>query len=894
MTPGDKLGPYEILAPIGAGGMGEVYRAHDTKLKRDVALKVLPEAFANDPARMARFQREAEVLASLNHPNIAHLYGIEEQALVMELVEGETLPCPLPVETALHYARQIAEALEYAHERGVIHRDLKPANIKITPEGVVKLLDFGLAKAVEDPAAAPDDPGNSPTLTLGHTRAGVILGTAAYMSPEQAHGKTADRRSDIFSFGAVLYEMLAGKQAFAGESAGDTLASVLKLDPDWNALPISTPASIRKLVQRCLIKDRKQRLQAIGEARIALEQPDRDEPAPATAPLQSQLGWASWAVAALATMVALGLAVLHFREKPPASPEPVRFLISAPEKSTLSGIPVVSPDGRWVAFIARGQDGRSLLWVRSLGSLDARPLAGVEGVTDDNYPNTFWSPDSRFLAFPVQGKLKKIAAAGGPPQTVCDIPYGWGGGAWTRDGVIVFGGLGSFRGPLMRVPDAGGAASPLTALDESSREISHAGPAFLPDGHHFLYWRISASRPENSGIYLGSLDAKPEQKSSKPLVAANSFPVYAPSSDPNAPNLGHVLFEREGSLMAQPFDDRRLALAGEAEPVAGGPDNTLQYSVSTTGVLAYRVLGGQRNLWTWFDREGKFLDTSGDFPSYHEGLNLSPDGTRVAGTASTPGEIWLYEFASGRSTRFTSDRARHGYSVWSPDGSRIVFSSDRDGNNNLYERDSSGAANEVELLKSIENKIAYDWSREGFLLYAVVTRQGRKDSLWMLPLSPDGKPSGPPKLYLNTGSFVHQARFSPDGRWVANTSDESGTMEVYVRPFPDASKGKYPISKGGGNQPRWRRDGKELFYMSGSKTMSVEVTSGAASSGVFKAGIPQTLSVPSASTLTMVRAHQYDVSADGQRFLIRRTSPESSAANPPITVVLNWQAGLKK
>jgi hypothetical protein len=423
LSAGTRLGPYEILASIGAGGMGEVYRARDTKLKRDVALKVLvPEVFASDPERMARFRREAEVLAALNHPNIAAIYGLEGNALVMELVEGNGLSGPLPMDTALNYAKQMAEALEYAHERGVIHRDLKPANVKVTPEGVVKLLDFGLAKAIDDPLTH-SDPENSPTLTLGASRVGVIMGTAAYMSPEQASGKTADRRADIWSFGAVLYEMLTGKKAFEGESVSDTLASVLKLDPDWDALPSGTPASTRRLVRRCLTKDRKERLQAIGEARIVLTNPASEDLAPAIAPSRSRLGWI---IAATLFVVAAALAFIHFRETAPA-PQVLQYTIDPPEKTRIADF-ALSPDGRYLAMTATG--GGTQLWVRRLDSMQPQLLTGTEGA---DYP--FWSPDSRYIGFFAGDKLKKIAATGGPAQTLCDAPQPRGGN-WNRENVI--------------------------------------------------------------------------------------------------------------------------------------------------------------------------------------------------------------------------------------------------------------------------------------------------------------------------------------------------------------------------------------------------------------------------------------------------------------------------
>jgi hypothetical protein len=712
--------------------MGEVYRAHDSKLEREVALKILPEAFAQDVDRMARFEREAQVLASLNHPHIAAIYGLEDsngiRALVMELVEGPTLAeridgRAMALEEALPIAKQIAEALEYAHEKGIIHRDLKPANVKLSVDGNVKVLDFGLAKALEEPSPL-GNPSVSPTLTLEGTRAGVILGTAAYMAPEQARGAAADKRADIWAFGCLLYEVLTGKPVFHGDTTSDILAAVLRAEPDWRALPAATPLTIRKLLRRCLERDRKQRLQAIGEARIAIDAPPEEGQIaqPSNALRSPKL---FWTIAAAASLAALALAFVHFREKAP-EPEPVRFQIVAPEKSTFIAGAHVSPDGRRIAFSARGPDGRPVLWLRTLDSLESRPLAGTEGLVSP----PFWSPDGRFIAFATTSKLKKMEASGGPAQTLCDLPALWRGGAWSREGVIIFGtaALG-----LMRVSETGGAASPLTNLDStlSLIESFHGFPAFLPDDRHFVYLRYSGA--ETSGIYLGSLDAKPEQQSSKRQVATNSYAAYAPSPEAGASNssMGHLIFVREGSLVAEAFDARRLELAGEAVPIAEDVSGAAapQFSVSTTGVLAYRTggigVGGPITQLTWFDLTGKTLETV-DEPGQYNTVALSPDGARVAfsrvgrqvhreGAALQYTDLWVHEFARNTSTQLTFGLGVNWMALWSPDGSRIVFASNRDGNFNLYQKDSSGAGKEDLLLKTGETKFPYDWSPDGAL-----------------------------------------------------------------------------------------------------------------------------------------------------------------------------------
>jgi serine/threonine protein kinase/Tol biopolymer transport system component len=876
LAKGDRLSFYEIDSLIGKGGMGEVYRARDTRLKRNVALKVLPDAFARDPDRMARFQREAEVLASLNHPNIAHIYGVEDRALAMELVEGQTLSSPLPLETALNYAKQIAEALEYAHERGVIHRDLKPSNVKVTPEGVVKLLDFGLAKAIEDHAEPSVDPANSPTLTLSATSVGVIMGTAGYMSPEQASGKPADRRADIWSFGAVLYEMLSGKRAFAGESASDILATVLKLDPDWGALPASTPASIRKLIRRCLTKDRKQRLQAIGEARIVLENPAAEAAvvAPLLAQRASRFGIVPWIAAALFAALA-GVALWAPWHRPPEArmvattilpPEGVAF-----DLSNSRNPPAVSPDGRRLVFGARSADGRVQLWVRSLNSRTSQPLAGTESARF-----AFWSPDSKSIGFFAGGKLKTMDAAGGPPLTVANAPVGHGA-SWSAEGVIVF--APDEGVSLQWVLASGGTAVPATTLNTTEGR-SHRAPWFLPDGRHFLFENLLRGTSDIS-IQVGSLDSK----ESKTVARASSNAIYAD---------GHLLFLRENTLMAQPFDPKRLATTGDAVPVAEQIGQALGdavglFSAATTGLLTYQAGAGVADLrLTWFDRSGKPAGTLGDAGNYRT-LAFSPDRKNLAASvvdASGNQDLWIYDVTRGLRTRFTFDPALDDDPKWSPDGRSIAFRSNRKGHFDLYRKSSDGAGAEELLYADNFEKTPGSWSPDGkFLLYRAADPKTGTD-IWVLPLSPQQAGTTPkPSLFLQTAFNVDWPIFSQDGRWVAYNSNESQQSEIYVAPFPGPG-GKRQISTSGGILPRWRPDGKEIFYLGlDGRVMAAEVN---IKDSKIEVGQVRPLGIP----VTTNGNYLYDVSADGQRFLVAAAPEQNSAA--PLTLVQNWAAGLKK
>jgi Tol biopolymer transport system component len=908
LSVGSKLGSYEIVSPLGAGGMGEVYRARDSKLARQVALKVLPDAFARDPDRMARFEREARVLASLNHTHIATIFGVEDsgsaRALVMELVEGPTLAerlrsGPIPIVEALPIARQICEALEYAHEHGIIHRDLKPANIKFTADDSTKVLDFGLAKALEGDSASLDI-ATSPTMSRMATMAGILLGTAAYMSPEQAKAKPVDRRADIWAFGCVLYEMLSGKMAFHGETVTDTLAAVIKEEPDWSLLPSNTPVRVRVLLQRCLQKDPKQRLQAIGDARIALEEVLSGAPDPiavdaaraGTKPLRM---WLGWGIAALAAVLAVSFGVLYFREAPAPPAQAMRFEIPLPEKASMSGGIALSADGQKLAFVSRGTDGQSRVWIRSFDSVRARPLDGTDGATD-----AFWSPDGRFIAFSTPAKLKKVESTGGPAITICDTAS-YFGGTWNSSDQIIFGSVDG----IFQVAASGGTPVALTIRGNAG------SPTFLPDGNHFLYSGVG-TRIEESGVYLGSINTKAQDQPSKKLLGDLSLVAYAASPKTG---MGYLLFVRgstatgtAGTLMAQPFDLRRLELAGEAVPIAEQVSST-NFSVSASNALVYLggtagpasaagVRGVVEGQLTWIDRTGKSLEAVGDTGSYRT-LALSPDGKRVAfdradAQNASVRNLWLYEFARGVTTRFTFDTGLDFDPVWSPDGSRIAFTSSRDGTFNLYQKLSNLSAEDEVLLKSNDAKASSSWSPDGrFLMYFNPLPPARQ---WLLPVGEglDRKPIRVDKAEFNEAA----GRISPDGRWVAYNSDESGRGEVYVRPLdvpsvtgaPAANgnsvTGKWMVSKDGGTTPLWRADRKELYYLStvGGEAMAVEVST----SGVFQAGVPKALFKVPPGVLF------WDVTPDGKRFLMAAPNAASAAAPSPFTVVLNWQSALRK
>jgi serine/threonine protein kinase len=885
--PGTKLGAYEIVESIGAGGMGQVYRARDSRLGRDVAIKVSVQKFSE------HFEREARVVASLNHPNVCTLHDVGPNYLVMELVEGATLAerikqGPVPLDEALRIAKQIADALDAAHERGIVHRDLKPGNVMIKPDGSVKVLDFGLAKMGGTPTVMTED---SPTITGMDTQAGLIMGTAAYMSPEQAKGKSVDKRADIWAFGVVLYEMLTGKRLFPGETTTEILAAVLKEEPHWDQVP----PQVHRLLRRCLEKDPQQRLRHIGDVMALV-----DESPMAATPGKAKKKWL-WPAAAAVLVAAAVVLWASWRSQPNLLP--VRFDIQPTEKANFitGGFPQVSPNGRWIVFPALGSDGITRLWLRALDNVEVRPLAGTEA-GNTLPPPPFWSPDSRFIAFSsnpgstVPGQLKKLDISGGPPQTICEISAPVPGGAWNKDGVILFGAVTNNTG-LKRVSSAGGIPTPVTVLDQSHQETAHRYVQFLPDGRHFIYHRTSRN-PEYTGIYVGSIDVKPEEQSLKPLLLTDRQAVFAVSIDGSN---GHLLFLRETTLFAQTFDPGRLELKGEAVPVSDqvgsfAPASAALFSVSETGVLAYRVgTGGSSLQLVWADLSGKITGTIGERSSYGNPA-ISPHGTRVAVTQLDPqkgnSNIWVLDTARGTSTRLTFTPGRDEFAVWSPDGKRIVFASNRSGHFDLYEKPADGSSDERLLLKTDYDKRPSSWSRDGrYLLYAEIDPK-TQDDLWVLPLESSGN-SAPvaqkPVLFLRTQFREYGGRFSPDSRFVAYQSNESGNSEIYVRPFSadkigdSASGGRWMVSKGGGGNPRWRADGKQLFYNFQLEQWGVDITTEKA----FQAGISTRLfNVPAFQTAP-------DVTSDGKRFLYV-TFEGATTTQTPFTVVLNWQAALKK
>jgi len=881
LTPGARLGPYEIRSALGAGGMGEVYRAHDHELGRDVAIKVLPSRLANDPERVARLRREAKVLASLNHPNIAQIYGIAEdrgssestavRGLVLELVEGVTLADRLLAAPAAHRAldvseslritRQIADALEAAHARGIIHRDLKPANIKITSSGIVKVLDFGVAKI-----ATSGDDSDDRLQTSAATREGVIVGTASYMSPEQARGLNVDRRTDVWAFGCVLYELLTGRRAFDGATTTDSLAAVIGQEPEWQRLPPSLPTSIRRLLVRCLQKDPDQRFRDIGDIRLLIDDAlsaAGDGVSAIVARGRQHARWI-WAAGALALAIGVVAWLLLSRPAPPAETLRVSIMTPGPISAQLSG--AISPDGRQLAFVATGPSGKTMLWARPLDSLNARELAGTERAA-----HPFWSPDGRSMGFIADGKLKRIDIAGGPVQIVADSTSPFRSGAtWSRDGVIVFS---PSPDRLAAVPAAGGSVTTVVTADATTKQAFLTWPDFLPDGRHFLFYASSAV-PERSGVYVGSLDSK----ETKQILTTDIQAKYA---EP-----GYLLFPRGDTLMAQPFDASRLETSGEPVAIADGvwfarTAHHASFSVSKTGTLAYVNASQWDRQLVWFDRGGRARGSVEPPARDANGTpQLSADGARVAVARGEygAGDIWILDATHGTPSRVTFSPEGHGLPVFSGDGRRLLFQT---GPQVIVKDLITGSENVV--IEEQPRSVA-DWSRDGrFLLFA---RARLGADVWAVDLKGDRRPFP----YLETAANETQAQLSPDGRWVAYTSNESGRDEVYVQRFPMPGS-KRQISSAGGAMPRWRRDGKELFYLAADQFLTAVPIR---SEGAFEVGpdikLFRTRLVVQGSESSGL-ATAYDASPDGQRFLLDGP-PEDPG--PPMTVVFNWLGSLKK
>ena len=883
---GLRLDVYDVGSLLGAGGMGEVYRARDTTLDRDVAIKILPPHFTSNADRLARFEREARLLATLNHPHIGAIYGTLDvdnvRGLILELVDGPTLADrlaagPLPLDQALAAARQIAQALEAAHEKGIVHRDLKPSNIKLSPDGRIKVIDFGLAKASgSDASDAAPTPAPGPHVT----QPGVILGSAAYMSPEQARGRRVDKRTDVWAFGCVLFEMLTGTVLFHADTAPGSLAKVIEREPDWSALPADVPPSIVRLLKRCLTKNADDRLHDIADARLEIADALSHVEEGASRARTTWSDRRTWMAAACVLLAAAGgFWTAGSRQSPRRIDDRVQRLsvLPPPEASVASEYLSLSPDGRFLAFTATSADGRSRLWVRPLDGLAAAPLAGTD---DARYP--FWSPDSRFIAFFAQHQLKRVPPDGGPAQVICDAPYGFGG-TWSRDGVVVFAPDTSTF--LYRVAANGGEPTPVTRLDRSNNEVAHWSPAFLPDGKRFLYTAHRSSG--GNTIHVGSLESQPGRR----VVDADSAALFAPTED--GANSGHLVFVRHGTLLAQRFDVGTLEASGDAIVLADATIPVMAvgaaapFSVSRLGVLAYRSIDVQNHL-TWFDRSGTRLGALGS-PERYNTVEIAPDGRHVAVERIEPRDgatnVWLIDSGTGLQTQFTFSGGV--LPKWSPDGRLLVFNHER----TIFQKRVDGGGVEEPLYRESDGGRFggfNDWlpDASAFVMRSVPRDGGSaKGTLFLV------RP-GPPAALTAIEGTEFNGRFSPDGKWLAYSSDANGVQEIFVQPFPFTGA-KWLVSHGGGIRPRWRSDGQELFFVASSNVngsgplMAVPVEPRLP----FRVGTPKRL-LDAPFTPSSANQYSYSVGPDGQRILV--IEPGADAMHAPFTVVLNWGAVLEK
>jgi len=876
---GKMLGHYKVCEPLGRGGMGEVYLADDLNLNRKVALKFLPDAFTGDPERMARFEREAKLLATLNHPNIAAIYGLEEaegkRFLVLELVEGETLAQrlskgPLPIEEALEVCRQIADGLEAAHEKGVIHRDLKPGNVMITAEEKVKILDFGLAKALADETPS-GDASQSPTLTDAMTQRGMILGTAAYMSPEQAKGKAVDKRADIWAFGCILYECLTGKRAFEGETVTETLAAILRGDPGWEVLPATTPSSIRMLLGRCLNKDPKHRTHDTADIRIELEEAIENprELASATVKLSSRWSWSRvvpWLLVVLLVVAVVFISQYHLRNVSPTSENVIRFGIALPNDLKLFGSPVRSPNESCLALIAK-EGSTSKLYIRFLKRSEAVPLEGTEGV--GSLP--FFSPDGKWIAFITERELKKVSLSGGSPQVLCQASFGCG--TWGADGKIIY--TPSYSSGLWRIPDSGGDPEKLTEPERSRGELGHWWPQLLPDGDTILFTNYSTPF-DHCSIAVYSLKTKEQ----KVIVESAMFGRYLPT--------GHIIYARSEMLLAAPFDLQRLEVTGPAAQVLDDvavdfPAAMARVSISENGMLAYIHASSayhKSNL-VHIDRKGN-IKTITDVQQSYGTPKLSPDGHRIAVTVFESGrasDVWTYDLERGNFTRITFGTASEDNPIWTHDGSRIIFKSERP-QYDLYWKAADGTGTEEPLVTSPFDKVADAVSSDGKILIYSEDNPETASDIWVLSMEGERKP----EPWLRTSFNEYGSALSPDGNWLAYVSDESRRSEVYIQRFPDHGD-RIQVSVEGGDMPLWAPNSRELFFRSGDRIMAVPLTLGEK----LKSEKPTKLFDFDVSD---ERASTFDISSDGNWFIGVQRDPMTRPVE--VEVVLNWFEELKQ
>jgi serine/threonine-protein kinase len=872
---GRQIGVYRVVSLLGAGGMGEVYRATDTTLRRDVAIKVLPPMFTADADRLARFEREARTLATLNHPNVGAIYGLEEidglRALVLELVEGPTLADriakgPLPVKESLAIARQIADALDAAHEKGIVHRDLKPANIKITPDGAVKVLDFGLAKLT---AVAPGT-SDVQTSMIGGTREGIVLGTAAYMSPEQARGQQVDKRTDIWAFGCVLYETLTSRTAFARDTFTDTLAAIIERQPEWTALPASTPPVIERLLRRCLEKDPRRRLRDIGEARIEIEEAMAAPSANPTRAIRSGLAtttrMALWVLVAALTAGAVGWIM---RPATSAAPQPVvRLTLPLGSGNSLAlqaiapDVLEISPDGMSVAYVVSHRNSFAL-YLRALSGSDAKLLAEQPSALF----SPFFSPDSRWLAFAAGGKLRKVSVLGGQPVTIADATN-FRGGSWGDDGAIVFAPVS--RAGLSRVSSEGGTPETVTSIDSAQGETSHRLPWMLPGGKSFLYVVEGTAGKGEDAVWAYSLDSK----HSRLLVKGATLPHYA--------RTGHLLYVQGNKLMAAPFDPAALQLTGTPVPVVEGAGT---FAVSQTGSLVYgpgTAPTPNRTL-VWVDRRGQEIPLAAA-PAAYSNPKLSPDGAQILLSLQQQpleGDLGLYDIASDTLRRLTFDEGRPGWPIWSADGRRITYASNRPGAGyDIFWKPADGTGSEEPLIQKPLSQRPSSWSRDGGLL-AFAEESPSGSTIWIFSMKERRT-----ELFSRSRASEGYPSFSPDGRWLAYASNETGAPEIYVRPASGAA-GKWRISTGGGLYPLWAASGRELFFRYGDRLLAADVTS----EPVFASGQPHLLF--EGAYLTEAGLFDYDVASDAQRFLMVKPEPEGSGTTE-VSVVQNWFQELKR